>query len=93
MKNFLLISAFIVSSLSFASTSNTVRDTSEAVTEALLHFENNAQSSDVDIFKGVKASPVERGVAVGIYLSNGAKISYLCHRHEDSDPFECHQAN
>jgi hypothetical protein len=94
MKKMLLItSVLLISTGVFANSASTLSDTSEAVGTALTQFESESTAADVSLFKGIKASPSGHGVSVKVYLTNGTKISYSCHRHEDSDPFECHQSN
>ena len=95
MKKVLLTitSVLLLSTSVFANSASSLTDTSEAVANALTQFEADSTATDVSLFKGIKASPSGNGVSVKVYLTNGTQVSYSCHRHEDSDPFECHQSN
>jgi len=66
-------------------------DTSEAVTTALTVFGADNGQDVIDLYRGIKASPANGGMSVKVYLTDGTNISYGCHRHEASDPFECHE--
>lgn len=94
------ITALLISTGAFAdggdhSTSNAslekLTDTSEAVTRALTVFGSENTQDVIDLYKGIKASPANGGMSVKVYLTDGNNISYGCHRHEASDPFECHE--
>ena len=91
MKGFLLFTSILL--FSTATFANSLTDTSEAVTTALIQFESDSTASDLSLFKGIQASPSEHGAKVKVFLTNGTKVIYSCHRHEESDPFECHQSN
>ncbi len=86
-----MMGLMLLASTAMASPGNKLIDTSEAVTEALATFKIDNAEAVVKLFKGVRAAPGEKGVSLKIYLTDGTKQSYGCHRHEDSDPFECHQ--
>lgn len=77
----------------FANAGDALTDTSEAVAKALLTFKEDNSADVVSKFKGVKAAPNSHGVTITIYLTVGDSIGYGCHRHEDNDPFECHETN
>ena len=85
-----LVSFVFFSSITLANVDSKLIDTSEAVTEALNHFSAQNNTNTVAIFKGIQASPNDHGVSVKVYLTNGTKIKYSCHRHTSSEPFECH---
>ncbi len=72
---------------------NKLVDTSEAVETALATFESDNGQATVNLYKGIKAAPNSHGVTVKVYLTDGSKINYACHRHEAADPFECHISN
>jgi len=88
-----MMALLVLTSTAMASSSTKLIDTSEAVTSALTAFEKDNDPATVDLFKGIRAAPGEGGVTVTVYLTGAAKQEYSCHRHEDADPFECHQAD
>ncbi len=89
-KILVIVSVLLFSTSAFAQSGSVLVNTSEAVDAALVHFEKSSSAADVSLFKGVQASPKSGGVSVKVYLTNGTKLSYSCHRHEDTEPFECH---
>ncbi|MFT6070475.1 MAG: hypothetical protein ACJAYQ_002829 [Bacteriovoracaceae bacterium] len=88
MKNVILGLALLVSATAFAATDSS--ETAAGIAEAVKVFEANHDEQTIADFKGIKASPKSGGVSVTIYLNNGDKMKYGCHRHSASDPFECH---
>ena len=69
-------------------------DTSDAVAAGLTLFKEEATAEQVKTYIGIKAKPVEGGVTVIIYLKadeENTSVVYNCHRHEDDEPFECHE--
>ncbi len=94
MKKLLLTLSFLtISTGLFANPGDVLVDTSEAVTASLVQFEADATVAQINLFKGIKASPMSQGVSVKLYLTDGTSIGYSCHRHDATDPFECHRAN
>ncbi len=90
MKKVLLITALMLSSIVFAE-NTAIADTSEAVAATLSEFTTSQSNDVVDSFVGIKAWPVSGGIKAKVYLKNNKSVSYSCHRHEASDPFECHE--
>ncbi|MFT6633955.1 MAG: hypothetical protein ACJAS4_003929 [Bacteriovoracaceae bacterium] len=88
-----IMALMVISSTAMAGSGNKLADTSEAVAMALVAFESDNTHATVDLFKGVRAAPGTSGVSIKVYLTDGTKQAYACHRHDDSDPFECHQSN
>lgn len=95
MKNKLLVIALLVtfSTASFAALENKLKDTGDAVKVALVQFESDNDLDVINLYKGIRASVEVGGIAVKVYLEDGSKISYACHKHSSSDPFECHRSN
>jgi|GEM_PF-2124074 hypothetical protein len=88
-----MVALFVMTSAVMASSGDGLVDTSEAVATALTAFESDNYQATVDLFRGIKAAPVSNGVSVKVYLTDGTKQVYACHRHDVYDPFECHQSN
>jgi hypothetical protein len=88
MKVSLSVITLLLSASIFANVS--IVDTQEAVTQALIDFQSQASGSVVNKFNGVKAWPVSGGVKVKIYVKGEDSMDLSCHRHSDSEPFECH---
>jgi len=70
---------------------NVVMDTQEATIETISNFSNNQPEEIVELFVGIKVWPVSDGVKSKVYLKDKEAISFSCHRHEEGDPFECHE--
>lgn len=68
-------------------------DTGEAVTEALKQFKKDNTEDAVDLYKGIRSSPKKGGISVKVYLTDSTNQTYSCHRHDTSEPFECHLAD
>ena len=92
-KVLLMFFLFSTTGLVYAQSVNLLKDTSDSVTVALDQFKADSNTDTINLFKGIKANPVNGGVAVKIYLEDGANIPYACHKHQPSDPFECHRSN
>lgn len=88
MKKLMLLLALTISAVVSANVS--IVDTDEAVTQALVDFQSSASADKVAKFNGVKAWPVSGGVKVKIYVKGSDSVDLSCHRHSDSEPFECH---
>lgn len=89
----------IITAMTFAlvstaaySAANPVSETAAAVTAALTEFQAGYGADIQAQFKGVRAAAATNsGAKVKIYLSTDETIDYGCHRHDSSDPFECHE--
>ena len=88
-----MMALVIMTSTVFANTGDKLDDTSEAVTKALVTFKDDNNQATIDLFKAIKATPVNKGISIKIYLTDGTKQAYACHRHDVLDPYECHQSN
>lgn len=88
MKTILLTLAVLTSVNVFAAPTT---DTAEAVSEAISLFAGSNPEEVTSDFRGIKASPNDKGVSVTVYLKSGTKMKYGCHRHDVTDPFECHE--
>ncbi|MCR9204653.1 MAG: hypothetical protein NXH75_08760 [Halobacteriovoraceae bacterium] len=67
-----------------------ITDTQEAISQAIADFQAMATASAQANFNGVKAWPVSGGVKVKVYVKGADSMDLSCHRHSDSEPFECH---
>jgi len=92
-KKLITVVLFFAVSTASASPSKNVIDTDEAITKGLSVFTEMNEQGIVDLFRGVRGEPKDGGVVVKVYLKNGENQEYGCHRHEDSDPYECHITN
>jgi len=88
MKKLMLLLAFTMSVM--ASANVKIVDTEEAVAQALVDFQSMASADTISKFNGVKAWPVSGGIKVKIYVKGSDSMDLSCHRHSDSEPFECH---
>ncbi|MBH48142.1 MAG: hypothetical protein CME71_08230 [Halobacteriovorax sp.] len=85
------IAMLVLSSSAFAL--NPVSETADAVSAALTEYQASYGADAQVQFKGVRAAAASaNGAKVKIYLNNTEDtIDYGCHRHDASDPFECHE--
>ncbi len=88
MKSLIILVGIFLSSSVLANAK--ITDTQEAVTQAVTDFQNMASATQVKNFNGVKAWPVFGGVKVKVYVKGSDSMDLSCHRHSDSEPFECH---
>ena len=90
MKRLAFITTLTISVFAFGDTTK-IDDTNEAMTESVKEFKTTQAHNVLDSFTGIKAWPVSGGVKSKIYLKDNKSISYSCHRHDASEPFECHE--
>jgi len=88
MKFSLTTVLFLITTSVFANVK--IIDTQEATEQALVDFQSIASASAINNFNGVKAWPVSGGAKVKVYVKGEDSVEFSCHRHSDSDPFECH---
>lgn len=88
MKKILVSLALTLSVSSMANPK--ITDTQDAVSQAIEDFQSMASNSAQANFNGVKAWPVSGGIKVKVYIKGSDSMDLSCHRHSDSEPFECH---